>query len=188
MLHFVKASGTSRKVLLLTSMRLRHVWTLLSQEVHQWVEKAEAVAEGNSVAEDFSDDPAVERALYSAYERASFADQGTLSGCIDLFRFASEQNEEIENGDNEGWENERRNQAALVRHIFGNPFRPHPTVAQLPQTVVQLENALYNGEDCGFALHDALLDAGHPELALHFQEEKEHPKGCWAVDLLLGKE
>ncbi len=35
---------------------------------------------------------------------------------------------------------------------------------------------------------DALLEAGHPELAEHFRDAKEwHPKGCWVVDLLLGK-
>jgi hypothetical protein len=45
----------------------------------------------------------------------------------------------------------------------------------------------YNGADATFALHDALLEAGHPDLAEHFQAEQWHPKGCWVVDLLLGK-
>jgi hypothetical protein len=31
-----------------------------------------------------------------------------------------------------------------------------------------------------------LLEAGHAELAAHFQE-RDHPKGCWALDLILGK-
>jgi hypothetical protein len=53
-------------------------------------------------------------------------------------------------------------------------------------TVVQLAESLYNGQHCSFALHDALLEAGHAELAEHFKE-KEHPKGCWAIDLILGK-
>jgi hypothetical protein len=46
---------------------------------------------------------------------------------------------------------------------------------------------MYAGEACHFALHDALLEAGHPELAEHFREEKDHPKGCWVVDLIVGK-
>jgi hypothetical protein len=54
-------------------------------------------------------------------------------------------------------------------------------------TVTQLAESLYAGEDCAFALHDALLEAGHAELAQHFREEKWHPKGCWALDLILGK-
>lgn len=68
-----------------------------------------------------------------------------------------------------------------------------------PATIVQLAEALYNGQDCSFALHDALLEAGHAELADHFRHQRQHPKGyralsgqhvrgCWAVDLVLGKE
>jgi len=47
---------------------------------------------------------------------------------------------------------------------------------------------MYAGEDCSFALHDALLEAGRPELAEHFAKELWHPKGCSVVDLLLRKE
>jgi hypothetical protein len=73
----------------------------------------------------------------------------------------------------------------LFRHIVGNPFRRYPP--SWPLTVVQLAESLYAGQDCAFALHDALLEAGHAELAEHFREEKSHPKGCWVVDPILGK-
>jgi hypothetical protein len=52
--------------------------------------------------------------------------------------------------------------------------------------VVRLAEALYAGADCGFALHDALLEIGYTDLAEHFREPC-HPKGCWAVDLILGR-
>jgi hypothetical protein len=52
---------------------------------------------------------------------------------------------------------------------------------------VQLAESLYAGQDCAFALHDALLEAGHAELAEHFRQEKSHPKGCWAIDVILEK-
>ena len=78
--------------------------------------------------------------------------------------------------------------ASLLRHIVGNPFRSNGPPAFWPSTVTQLADALYSGQDCEFALHDALLDAGHADLAEHFSQEKWHPKGCWALDLLLGKE
>lgn len=84
-------------------------------------------------------------------------------------------------------DSEKLAQAFLVRHIFGNPFRPAPAPESWPAAVTQLADAIYNGEGCGFALHDALLDAGHPDLAEHFRDEQAHPKGCWVVDLLLGK-
>jgi hypothetical protein len=77
-------------------------------------------------------------------------------------------------------------QPVLLRHIIGNPFRPYAAPPSWPAPVVKLAEAMYAGEDCSFALHDALLEAGHPELAEHFRE-KEHPKGCWVVDVILGK-
>jgi hypothetical protein len=73
-----------------------------------------------------------------------------------------------------------------ARHISGNPYRPYRAPAHWPRTVVQLAEALHNGQDCGFALHDALLEAGHTELAEHFRQEQSHPKGCWIVDMILG--
>jgi hypothetical protein len=77
--------------------------------------------------------------------------------------------------------------ATLLRHIFGNPFRPCPA-PNWPPAVVSLAQAVYNGADAGFALHDALLESGFPDLAAHFQEQQWHPKGCWVVDLILSKD
>src|SRR5262245_51614561 len=81
----------------------------------------------------------------------------------------------------------KREMAELVRHIFGNPFRSYSLPVHWPSTVLHLVSALYNGQDCSFALHDALLEAGHAELAEHFSKEQWHPKGCWVLDLILGK-
>jgi hypothetical protein len=78
-------------------------------------------------------------------------------------------------------------QAEILREIIGNPFRPYPAPPAWPTAVIKLAEALYAGGDCSFALHDALLEAGHPKLGEHFQPEQGHPKGCWVVDLLLGK-
>jgi hypothetical protein len=52
--------------------------------------------------------------------------------------------------------------------------------------IIQFAQAASAGQDCAFDLRDALLDSGHTELAEHFRT-KEHPKGCWALDLILGK-
>jgi hypothetical protein len=85
------------------------------------------------------------------------------------------------------WHSQTARHAVLFRHLIGNPFKPYPALAQWPSTVVQLAEALYNGEDCSFAVHDALLEAGHAELAEHFRQEQWHPKGCFALDLILDK-
>lgn len=82
---------------------------------------------------------------------------------------------------------EQRAQAALLRHIIGNPFRTDPAPDRWPAAITQLADALYNCEEWGFALHEALLEAGHPELADHFRSDQHHPKGCWVVDLLTGR-
>jgi hypothetical protein len=83
---------------------------------------------------------------------------------------------------------EQKQQANLLRHIINNPSLPLPTCGPLAPSVIGLARALYSGEPCAFALHDALLDAGHAELAAHFRDPGEwHPIGCWALDVILGK-
>jgi hypothetical protein len=97
--------------------------------------------------------------------------------------------------------------AAELRHIAGHPWRPvhiddgHPdnwhvypegiaavfVEGPLPRSVLGLAESLYAGQDCAFALADALLENGHDMLAEHFRHESGHPKGCWALDLILGK-
>jgi hypothetical protein len=44
--------------------------------------------------------------------------------------------------------------------------------------------ALTQGEQCHFALRDALLEMGQPALAEHFRRE-QHPANCWALQLIL---
>lgn len=77
-------------------------------------------------------------------------------------------------------------EAHLLRHIIGNPFQPSQPPPSWPATVISLAQSLDDQESVHFALHDALLDAGYPDLAEHFKESY-HPKGCWALDVILGK-
>jgi hypothetical protein len=87
-------------------------------------------------------------------------------------------------------------QAPLLRDIFGNPFRPSPplpreVLAWHGGTVVRLARAMYEARDFTDMplLADALLDAGCDGEALvaHCRRGGEHARGCWAVDLVLGK-
>jgi hypothetical protein len=81
-----------------------------------------------------------------------------------------------------------KQQPQLFRHIIGNPFRAYKAPPSWPSTVVQLAASLYQGQDCRLPLSDALEESGHQELAEHFRAESWHPKGCWVMDLILGKE
>jgi hypothetical protein len=84
---------------------------------------------------------------------------------------------------------------ALIYCIFGNPFRPvaiDPMWLRWHGSIIQqLAQTIYD-ERC-FAdlpiLADALEDAGcdHSEILSHCRSPGPHVRGCWVVDLLLGK-
>jgi hypothetical protein len=91
---------------------------------------------------------------------------------------------------------EARAQADLLRDIFGNPFRrPRVKRAWLKWaggTVVAVARAAYEGRafDRLPILADALEEAGctDPDVLGHCRRPGEHVRGCWVLDLLLGKE
>jgi hypothetical protein len=80
----------------------------------------------------------------------------------------------------------------IVRDIFGNPFRP---VAFDPSwwtsTAVGLATAMYESRDFAAMpiLADALEEAGcdEPSVLAHCRGDGPHVRGCWVVDLVLGK-
>jgi hypothetical protein len=87
---------------------------------------------------------------------------------------------------------ERRTQADLIRDIFGNPFRPVTlNPSWLTSTVVPLARQMYDTRDFSAMpiLADALQDAGcnNPDILDHCRGEGPHVRGCWVVDLVLGK-
>jgi hypothetical protein len=97
-------------------------------------------------------------------------------------------------------EAESKAQVELVRCIFGNPFHPvalNPA-CQTP-TILALATAAYENRtlpagtlepDRLAVLADALEEAGcdNAEIVSHLREPGEHVRGCWVLDLLLGKE
>jgi hypothetical protein len=84
--------------------------------------------------------------------------------------------------------------AELIRCIFGNPFQPVAVdPAWLTSTVVALARGIY--DDRAFdrmpILADALQDSGcdNDDVLNHCRDEKAtHVRGCWVVDLVLGKQ
>lgn len=81
----------------------------------------------------------------------------------------------------------------LLRDLFGNSFRPIKLDPHwLTSSVLDLAQGIY--EDRAFEripiLADALMDAGcADELIInHCRGPGPHVRGCWVVDLLLGKE
>lgn len=86
--------------------------------------------------------------------------------------------------------------AHLLRDIVGNPFRPvviKPLACSrdMLHRCVSLAQAIYDDRDFALMpiLADALEEAGcqQEEILRHCREPGTHVRGCWCVDLLLGK-
>lgn len=98
--------------------------------------------------------------------------------------------------------------SALLRDIFGNPWRPllvsiavKETVHMTPihkwltwsgGAVVQIAQQIYDERDWAAMpiLADALMDAGCTDQTIldHCRLPGPHVRGCWVLDCLLGKE
>ena len=80
----------------------------------------------------------------------------------------------------------------MIRDIAGNPFRP---VTFAPEwrtsTVLGIAETIYADRTFGNlpVLADALEDAGceHADILSHCRGPGPHVRGCWVVDLVLGK-
>jgi hypothetical protein len=83
-------------------------------------------------------------------------------------------------------------QTSLLRDLFGNPFRtPELEPRWRTSDVVGLARAIY--EEKAFdrmpILADALMDAGCEDEGIvgHCRGDGQHVRGCWVLDLVLGK-
>jgi len=203
MMNVLRGKVSDRKLRLFACACCRSIWHLLPEpEGRSAVEVAERFAEGLASQEELADarqaavalgpvEPFVapplrilavllcdtEQNLWSAALRTGSAASRAVreaAGATDALRGTA------------AITSERKKQVALLREIMGNPCRVMSIPKSWPRTVVQLAQAMYVGEDCAFALHDALVEAGRLEFAVHFKTG-EHPKGCWVLDLILGK-
>jgi hypothetical protein len=98
-------------------------------------------------------------------------------------------------GDRDAYAAESAAQADLLRDIVGNPFRPAVVAVDWltwnDGCIVALARSIY--EERRFAellvLADALEEAGCTDVAIlgHCRGAGPHVRGCWALDLILGK-
>jgi hypothetical protein len=90
----------------------------------------------------------------------------------------------------------------LLQDIFGNPFRPvtlKPAILSWHDgTIPRIAQSIYKERQFPAGtfeparmseLADALIDAGcdNKELFLHCRSKGPHVRGCWPIDLILGK-
>jgi hypothetical protein len=204
MLAFLEAGGTTsdRRYRLFACACCRRIWDLLTDEESR---KAVEVAEG--YAEGLADDARLESAWKAAAYAADHADESdapssacnaTDSDPWGAARHASFCAAQAAAVDTTG---ERSLQCDLLRDIIGNPLRPLPSLDGAPDwndgLIVRLAEAAHDNrhlpsghlEPARLAvLADALEEAGaDPELTDHLRGAGPHVRGCFVVDLLLGK-
>ncbi len=82
--------------------------------------------------------------------------------------------------------------AGFLRDIFGNPFRPVVVdPAWRTSTAVAIAQGMYESRDFSAMpiLADAIQDAGcaNDDILNHCRGDGPHVRGCWVVDMVLGK-
>jgi hypothetical protein len=214
MLAYLKSRASDRKVRLFACACCRRVWShVLPPSVQELVEVAEQYAEGAVDAAGLS---AALQATIDGGEQELFWGQASFAACWAaneqrsfVERVSSQLAREIARHEANARSGNRWKaakdlqlaaQARLVRDLFGNPFYPvaldpawlTPTVTDLA-TVAYNERALPSGElevARLAVLADALEEAGctNGDILSHLRSPGRHVRGCWAVDLLLGKE
>jgi hypothetical protein len=206
MLSFRPKKGSKRKLRLFACACVRRVWRQLQDErSRQGIEVAERFADGETQQGELkkacaealdagvalpADDPANHCPRFAA-SAAYCATKPSMSAAT--ARVAAHESDVASK------EREASAQARLMRCVFGNPFRPatlDPTW-QTP-TVTALAQAAYDERELPSGaldkvrlsvLADALEEAGcGADVFGHLREKGPHVRGCWVIDLILGKE
>src|SRR5262245_16186647 len=212
--RFLRHRTSARKARLYACACCRHVWELVldsrrrlpQEQLRQAWTEAEFMDEATSrhaveVAEAYADGRSTEEQLRQAWHDADWAAMPYGYDVLNMALDASNPSLEL-NGDiaataaNDALDKSLDPYCEFLRCIYGNPFHRLPS---LPATVlvwndravVKLAQAIYDKgrfEDLPI-LADRLLDAGcdDGEVLAHCRGPGPHVRGCWVVDLILGK-
>jgi hypothetical protein len=210
MLNFLRDKRGDRKFRLFACACCRHIWHLLRDErSRKAVDVAERFAEGTATEEELTQ---AENGANDVWNGLAYAEGDVTAaetdasdaacgaacyarGAIGAAGSASHSAAYALSYDGHRPAEQER-QCRLLHDIFGNPFRPSPplsiaVLAWNDGTVSHIAEGIY--EERAFdrlpILADALLDAGcdNEELLAHCRSDGPHVRGCWAVDLILGK-
>ena len=197
MLIHLRGKTSDRKLRLFACLCCRRIWHLFTDErMHNAVEAAERYAEALASREQLSAALSLtfEMQRRGGFHSAAHLAAGTAGAACGADAWAAAWNvvSETRRMLREVRPEmivllEGRGQAVLLRHMIGNPFRPGARPEHWASACTGLAQALYAGEDVAGPLADALEEAGHIDLARHFRDEPNHPRGCWALDTILGK-
>jgi hypothetical protein len=222
MLDFLGSKVSKRKRRLLAVACCRRIWHLLEDEgARRAVETAESFADGlaskkqlsracakawklaievvSAEIEEGSPPLSAGRVGNPANAAAALAAEKVSENVFVHAALAPAQ-VALANGEFESQEDacaaEYKCQAALIRDLFGNPFRPvqfKPAwLESYDGLIPKLVQAIYQERrfEAMPALAEALRDAGcqDEEILGHCHQRAEHVRGCWLLDELLGKD
>jgi hypothetical protein len=193
MLEFLLGKASDRRLRLFAVSCCRSIWPLLSDERHRRVIE---------VVERFADEEATNEELESAWTacrdtpgeahraaRAAAWAATRTSGVRSVARAVAWANGEDAQATADSV------QCNLLHDIFGNPFRPlilNPAwLSWHSGLLVSMARQMYDSRDFTDmpVLADALEEAGcqDQDILNHCRARGEHVRGCWVLDLLLGK-
>lgn len=206
MLRFLEGKATARKLRLYACACCRRIWHhFTDEECRNGVEIAERFADGNAT------DVELVEAHYAARRVPTFTCGLGFPGPYDHAVWSVQGATKVMNVENisdvasaaivadHDWDTAEKEQVIILRDIFVTHFRPVAIEpAWLIPTVLALAQASYDNRnlpsgtldnDRLVVLADALEDAGASGALLnHLRSEGPHVRGCFAVDLLLGKQ
>ena len=188
MLWSLRDKASDRKLRLAACGYCRSVWRFMGKASRKAV----------LLGEQMADEP-VDESLRKAVARAAIEAVCRLEEAGDDFFMAADMAYRVPS--NDGWyavewtignRPPLASGVPIVRDIFGDPFRPviiEP--GWLTRNLINLACTLY--DDSAFydlpILADALEEGGctDPDILNHCRQPGEHVRGCWILDLLLGK-
>jgi hypothetical protein len=186
MIEALRRHTSDRKLRLFTCARCRRHWDrLLDPRSRRAVEVAERYADGMATENEYraaAEDAATAQERIYGTGLAHWLLAGEAANCCSERPPWNMARRAVERVDSP----EREDLADLLRHFFPSPNAPPMVPPVVSPAVRELADSLYSGDRMAFVLHDALLDAGRPELAEHFRTP-DHPRGCWALDSILEK-
>jgi len=205
MIDFLYGNVSDRKLRLFGCACCRRIWHIYDEAARHAVEVAEQHADGTATKAECR---AVERAVKyagprvvidgSAYRAAAHGSRDTAGEHADVqvphprYPWAESDYDAYRREYLGAFERERLSNILLLRDIFGNPFRPVAfDPAWRTDTAVALAAQMYESRDFSVMpiLADALQDAGcdNDDILAHCRGDGPHVRGCWVVDLVLGK-
>jgi hypothetical protein len=202
MLAYLRGTASYRKRLLFGVACCRRVWHQLQDaRSHRVIEVAERFVDGSSTEEEMEAARSDAALVFQKrdYERMSWA-ASLAAMAAWLASYGSPRATARAAAASQTWtqghESEEGPQCDLIREVFGNPFRPvtfdpawlswHDGAIPKLAQAIYCERGFERLPDLGRALEDA--GCTDSDILNHCRQPGVHVRGCWVVDLLLGKE